>query len=151
MSNDAAPNSDDAAPPRRVRDVCLYFHVQRAARALARHYDRALRPAGITGKQFSLLIALSRPDPPPMGRLAAALGFDRTTLTANLKPLVRQGLVEVATDPDDKRARRMSLTDAGRDTIHRARPLWEKAQNEAEARLADQSPDAFRAALRAFD
>ena len=73
-----------------VRDSCLCLHTQRAARALARRFDEALRPAGLTNEQFSLLMALNRPQPPALGDVAALLGADRTTLTAALKPLVRR-------------------------------------------------------------
>src|SRR3954462_1197946 len=84
-----------------VRDHCLCLHTQRAARALARRFDQALRPAGLTNGQFSLLMALNRPAPAAMGEVAALLGADRTTLTALLKPLVRQGLATVGADARD--------------------------------------------------
>ena len=77
-----------------MRDTCLCLHAQRAARALARRFDEALRPAGLTNGQFSLLMSLNRPEPPTSGSVAALLAMDRTTLTANLKPLERRRLVE---------------------------------------------------------
>ena len=77
-----------------VRDTCLCLHLQRAARAVARRFDEALRPLGLTSGQFSLLMSLNRPEPPTIGRVAGVLAMDRTTLTANLKPLERRGLVE---------------------------------------------------------
>src|SRR5918998_2345804 len=85
----------------KVRDTCLCLHVQRAARAVARRFDIALRPLGLTNGQFSLLMSLNRPKPPAMGSVAALLAMDRTTLTANLKPLERRGLVQVEADPSD--------------------------------------------------
>src|SRR5262245_822329 len=97
-----------------VRDTCLCLHVQRAARALARRFDDALRPLQLTSGQFSLLMSLNRPEPPTIGSVANLLAMDRTTLTANLKPLERRGLVRVAVDPADRRGRRLSLTPAGR-------------------------------------
>src|SRR3954462_13685256 len=87
----------------RVRDACLCLHAQRAARSLARRFDEALRPVGITSGQFSLLISLNRPNPPTIGSVASLLAMDRTTLTANLKPLERRGLVALSVDPDDRR------------------------------------------------
>ncbi|HAU74937.1 MAG TPA: MarR family transcriptional regulator, partial [Agrobacterium sp.] len=75
-----------------VRDSCLCLHAQRAARALARLFDNALKPVGINNGQFSLLMSLNRPEPPPMGPVANLLAMDRTTLTAALKPLERRGL-----------------------------------------------------------
>jgi DNA-binding MarR family transcriptional regulator len=95
-----------------VRDHCLCMHVRRAARALAERYDEAVRPAGLTNGQFSLLMSLNRPAPPAMGDVAALLAMDRTTLTANLKPLEHRGLVAVAAESADKRSRRLALTDA---------------------------------------
>ena len=86
------------ATTHQVRDACLCLHVQRAARALARRFDEVLRPLGLTQGQFSLLMSLNRPEPPSMGGVAALLAMDRTTLTANLKPLERRGLVKIAVD-----------------------------------------------------
>src|SRR5262245_7476239 len=88
-----------------VRDHCLCLHAQRAPRVLARRFDDALRPLGLTSGQFSLLMSLNRPAPPAVGDLAELLAMDRTTLTANLKPLERRGLVRVAPDAQDRRAR----------------------------------------------
>src|SRR5580658_3718689 len=97
-----------------VRDCCLCLHVQRAARALARRFDQVLRPLGLTNGQFSVLMSLNRPQPPPMAPVAALLAMDRTTLTAALKPLERRGLVKVSPDPSDRRSRILQLTPKGR-------------------------------------
>jgi len=120
-----------------VRDNCLCLHVQRAGRALARRYDEALRPANLTNGQFSLLMSLNRPEPPNMGAVAELLALDRTTLTANLKPLERRGLVKVVQDRSDKRARRMVLTPAGRASLIAALPLWKEAQAHTERSVPD--------------
>src|ERR1700760_1412771 len=93
-----------------LRDCCLCLHVQRAARALARRFDDALRPFELTNGQFSLLMSLNRPEPPPMGPVASLLAMDRTTLTAALKPLERRGLVQITPDPTDRRSRILKLT-----------------------------------------
>jgi hypothetical protein len=82
-----------------VKDTCLCLHAQRAARALARRFDQALARFDITSGQFSLLMSLNRPEPPTIGSVAGLLAMDRTTLTANLKPLERRGLLTVSIDP----------------------------------------------------
>lgn len=102
-----------------VRDTCLCLHVQRAARALARRFDEALRPLEITNGQFSLMMSLNRPDPPSMSAVAAVLAMDRTTLTAALKPLERRGIVESFADPGDRRLKRVRLTTEGRPAARR--------------------------------
>src|SRR5437667_1778032 len=107
-----------------VRDTCLCLHLQRAARAVARRFDAALRPLGLTNGQFSLLMSLNRPEPASIGQISALLAMDRTTLTANLKPLERRGLVEVTVGAADKRSRRLRLTPAGGALLAVALPVW---------------------------
>jgi DNA-binding MarR family transcriptional regulator len=131
-----------------VRDHCLCLHVQRAARALARHFDDALRPVGLTQGQFSLLTSLNRAEPPNMGSVADLLALDRTTLTANLKPLERRGLVKVTVDAHDRRSRRLILTTAGREALAAAAPIWKRTHAQVERLLRAASADAMRAGLR---
>lgn len=134
-----------------VRDHCLCLHAQRAARALARRFDAALAPLGLTSGQFSLLMSLNRPDPPTLGSVAELLAMDRTTLTANLKPLQRRGLVDVAVDARDRRGRRLSLTNAGRDVLAAAAPVWRSTHADVDAELSAAEVDgaALRAGMRA--
>ncbi|MBN9024787.1 MarR family winged helix-turn-helix transcriptional regulator [Kaistia sp. MMO-174] len=133
-----------------VRDHCLCLAAQRAARALARRFDEALRPAGLTSGQFSLLMSLNRPVPPSIGSVASLLAMDRTTLTANLKPLERQGLLETAIDPQDRRSRLLTLTDAGRAALTAAVPIWQRMHAEVEAPLGEGVADLLRAGLMAL-
>lgn len=131
-----------------VRDTCLCLHLQRAARAVARRFDAALRPLGLTSGQFSLLMSLNRPEPASIGNVSTLLAMDRTTLTANLKPLERRSLVTVMVDGADKRTRRLTLTPAGRALLCSAVPAWRRTHADIEHRLAGQSPDRLRADLR---
>jgi DNA-binding MarR family transcriptional regulator len=133
-----------------VRDTCLCLHVQRAARALARRFDDAMRPLGLTNGQFSLLMSLNRPEPPGMAAVASLLGMDRTTLTAVLKALRRRGLVKVSADPADGRARLMTLTVKGRKLLARAVPVWRDTHAAVEALLRDGDSDRLRNNLRAL-
>jgi DNA-binding MarR family transcriptional regulator len=132
-----------------VRDTCLCLHVQRAARALGRRFDTALRPLGLTNGQFSLMMSLNRPEPPTIGSVAALLAMDRTTLTAALKPLERRGLVETLADPADRRNRRLKLTPAGGKLLASAVPVWKKT-HAAIDRLIPGDPGELRKSLRAL-
>ncbi|RXT53798.1 MarR family transcriptional regulator [Bosea sp. Tri-44] len=132
-----------------VRDHCLCLHVQRAARALARLFDEALRPFDLTNQQFSLLMSLNRPEPPPIGPVASLLGMDRTTLTAALKPLERRGLVVVAAGEKDRRSRLLAITPEGIALLARAMPIWQRTHDEVDARLTDIEPARLRQALQA--
>lgn len=134
----------------RVRDTCLCLHVQRAARALARRFDQALHPLGLTNGQFSLMMSLNRPKAPGIGPVAELLAMDRTTLTAALKPLVRQGLVTIEVDPEDRRGRMLHLTAKGKNLLSKAGPVWERTHSEVEAMLDEGEPDHLRRALSAL-
>jgi DNA-binding MarR family transcriptional regulator len=127
-----------------VRDRCLCLHVQRAARALARRFDEALRPLNLTHGQYSLLVSLNRPEPPRISDVAYLLAMDRTTLTANLKPLQKRGLLSVTKDPEDKRSRRLSLTEDGLDLLTQAVPIWRKTHDDVDKVLARPSPEALK-------
>src|ERR1700730_13673050 len=133
-----------------VRDTCLCLHLQRAARAVARRFDAALRSLGLTNEQFSLLMSLNREEPPTIGSVSALLAMDRTTLTANLKPLERRGLVKVTIDDADKRSRRLKLTPAGRALLVAAVPIWKKQHAAIEGSLIETQPDRLRDDLRAL-
>ncbi len=132
-----------------VKDRCLCLHVQRAARALARRFDDALRPFDLTNGQFSLLMSLNRPEPPSMGPVASLLAMDRTTLTAALKPLQRRGLLKVQNDPNDRRSRVLILTEKGRALLVRALPVWQKTHEEIEEQSPTVDWTAFRRNLLA--
>ena len=133
-----------------VRDTCLCLHLQRAARAVARHFDELMRPAGLTSGQFSLLMSLNRPEPPTIRAVAELLAMDRTTLTANLKPLERRGLVRIKVDRDDRRSRRLVLTTKGRAALIAALPAWQEGHAAIEPALAGHKTDRLRADLRAL-
>jgi DNA-binding MarR family transcriptional regulator len=131
-----------------VRDHCLCLAAQRAARTLARRFDEALRPAGLTSGQFSLLMSLNQPQPPSIGAVAGLLAMDRTTLTANLKPLERRGLVTTTIDPGDRRGRLVSLTKAGRTVLRSAVPIWRRIHKEIDGLLSPTDGKVLRGGLR---
>lgn len=133
-----------------VRDRCLCLHAQRAARALSRRFDEAFRHLDLKSGQFSLLMSLNRPQPPTLGAVAELLAMDRTTLTANLKPLERCGLIRVEKDADDRRLRRLSLTSAGEELLAQATPVWTRLHAEIEAQLTDPDAETLRTGLNAL-
>lgn len=130
-----------------VKDHCLCLAAQRAARALARHFDEAFRPLGLTNQQFSLLMSLNRPVPPQISSVAELLAMDRTTLTANLKPLEKRGLIETNVDPADRRGRLLSLTRAGKKLLAAATPVWEREHARVEEGLGKGEPSTLRRGL----
>lgn len=132
-----------------VRDHCLCLAAQRAARRLARRFDEALKPAGITSGQFSLLMSLNRPEPPSISAVASLLAMDRTTLTANLKPLTRRGMVDIITDEKDGRSRRIRLLDPGMAALNAAMPIWIGTHAEIDRAMGTAEVGDLRRGLRA--
>jgi DNA-binding MarR family transcriptional regulator len=133
-----------------LRGNCLCLHLQRAARAVARRFDQAFRPLDLTSGQFSLMMSLNSLDAPSIGYVSTLLAMDRTTLTANLKPLERRGLVTVRVDDVDRRTRRLILTPAGRAVLDAALPIWREAHAAVESLVGMSDPDRLRADLRAL-
>lgn len=115
--------------------ICNCLAVRQAARQLTQLYDEALADSGIRVTQYSILARLSRIEPATMQQLAETLVMDRTTLTHNLKPLERDGLVAIGVDANDQRARRLRVTSAGRKTLTAARAAWRRAQDRFEERF----------------
>ncbi len=130
-----------------VRDTCLCLHVQRAARALARRFDVAMKPIGLNNGQFSLMMSLNRPVPATMKSVCDLLAMDRTTLTAALKVLERRGLVKSAIDPKDRRGRLLTLTEAGMAMLSAALPIWTRVHAEIDAELGDGGAENVRQSL----
>jgi DNA-binding MarR family transcriptional regulator len=108
-------------------DDCACFSVRKAARAITRAFDAALAPSGLGATQFSVLAALAVERRFTMSELADWLGMDRTTLTRNLRPLVRAGFVTTKQGTDQRR-RLLRLMPAGRRALKTAFPLWRSAQ-----------------------
>lgn len=118
-----------------VRDRCLCFQAQRVARTLARRFDNAFQPVGITNQQFSLMMMVNTAGRPRIGQVADFLAMDRTTLTAALKTLERRGLVAVVRDEKDRRSRRLIVTAAGQKVLGAALPIWRSEHAKLEAEM----------------
>ena len=93
------------------------------------------------------MMPLNVSEPMKLGELATFLAMDRTTLTAALKALERRGLVQVSLDKNDHRARRLSLTKTGIETLAAAIPIWRTEHAALEAELSETNATKLRALL----
>lgn len=123
---------------------CVCATLRRAARAFSLLYDEALAPSGLRITQFSLLRAIARLAPVPIGDLAVAQALDRTTLSRNVAPLERDGLIE-QTPGSDRRVSEIRLTAAGQAAIARALPLWRQVQRRIRQEFGDEALSQLRA------
>lgn len=120
-------NTPDLETSKAAARGCLGLGVRKTARALSQLYDNVLAPAGIKGTQFSVLNAVYLLSGTGIQRLSEVLGMDRTTLTRNLRPLTKQGLVAIRPGAD-RRERHLDLTEDGRAKLAEALVLWQQVQ-----------------------
>ncbi|MFJ3487657.1 MarR family winged helix-turn-helix transcriptional regulator [Pseudomonas sp. NPDC090202] len=108
--------------------VCHVTHLRKATRRITLLYDALLAPTGLRSTQRGILMQVARCQVASMSELAAALMIDRSALAQNLKPLEREGWLNISVDPQDKRSRLVRLTQAGMNKLLESQPLWEQAQ-----------------------
>lgn len=95
-------------------EVCNCFTVRAAARHVTQFYDQLLAPTGLRTTQFSILAKLNRHGPLTIKALAEDMVMDRTTLSRNMLPLERDGLIRIEPTASDRRAKELHLTNAGK-------------------------------------
>ncbi len=139
-----------ASPGERVlpedRGACACTSIRLAARQLTELYDRALAPSGLRITQYALLANVDRSGTIAMTALATALVMDRTTLTRNVAPLARAGLLTLRS-AGRGRTKLVELTASGRSRLRSAYPYWQLAQQQYAAALgAEASRNLFQLA-----
>lgn len=139
------PEPSEAEP---LSAICNCLALRQATRQVTQLYDEELAAVSLRVTQYSLLSVLERRGATTLNDLARVLVMDRSTLGHNLRPLEREGLVALAVDPQDKRARRLALSPRGRAKLKAARPHWQRAQARFERTFGAAEAVALRASLR---
>ena len=116
---------------------CACFNLRKTVRVVTQLYDDALRAVGLRATQFTLLNVIYARQPVTVNQLADAVLTDRTTLTRNLKPLERDGLLTIQPG-SDRRVREVAITEKGKETLAAAHPLWREVQSRVSDGLGDQ-------------
>ena len=120
---------------REIEQTCAVFNLRKASRTVTQLYEEIMKPSGLLPTQFTLLVVTRALGPVAISRMAEALVMDRTTLTRNLKPLEREGLLSVSPGKADQRSREVSLTSNGLKQLEQALPLWQEAQRRVRRAL----------------
>jgi DNA-binding MarR family transcriptional regulator len=129
--------------------VCTCAAIRQVSRHMTQLYDACLAPFGLTVNQFSILSRLRRTGPRSINTLAREMLVDRTTLGRNVRPLEREGLLELAPDAADKRSWALTLTPAGVKRVESAREGWKKAQQRFEQAYGSERASELRRLLNA--
>jgi DNA-binding MarR family transcriptional regulator len=127
-----------------IPGLCNCTKVRRAARHITRFYDACLSESGIRVTQYAILGHLKHRGPKTMLELADLMTMDRATVGHNLRPLERDGLVTIEVSKTDRRARIVSVTNAGLERIALGRPGWDRAQAEFETQFGVRDAAAMR-------
>ena len=128
--------------------VCNCLAIRQAARQITQLYDAELAETGLRSTQYSVLARLARTGPMTQQELAEALVMDRSTLGHNLRPLEREGLVAIAIDREDRRARRLEITPTGKEKVKSAHAAWKRAQERFDSRYGETESAQLRQLLR---
>ena len=128
---------DDDPTQVRVAWHCTCFNIRRASRAVTQFYDQIMAPSGIKATQFTMLGAVAMMGSPSVTALSQQLNLDRTTLTRNLKVLVKMGLITISRG-EDRRERVVTPTEFGLTTIKEATPAWQEAQTSLAKSLGEE-------------
>ena len=136
-----------ATGTKQQKSSCNCTALRKASRRVSQLYDSALEPCGLRTTQRSILIQIFRSGTPSLGELAEALVMDRGALTHNLKPLERDGLLQITVDPQDRRNRLVALTAKGQRKLDESARLWKHAQDGFEAAFGSVKSAALREAL----
>jgi DNA-binding MarR family transcriptional regulator len=126
---------------------CTCLRLRKATRRITQLYDAFLAPSGLTAAQFGLLATVNARDGLSIGELADRMVMDPTTLTRNLRPLQKRGLVRIVAASDDRRRRSVAATARGRAAFQKAVPMWQAAQERLEAVLGATEIQRLNAAL----
>jgi DNA-binding MarR family transcriptional regulator len=129
------------------KNLCHCTALRKASRRISLFYDSALEPCGLRITQLAILNQIARSGAPKIGELAEALVMDPGALAHNLKPLERDGLVEIRSDPKDRRNRLVTLTAAGRKKREQSAAAWQRAQDAFEEAFGITKSPSLRKAL----
>jgi DNA-binding MarR family transcriptional regulator len=130
--------------------ACTVTPLRLAARRLEQLYDEELAPLGLKATQLALIAAihqLTRADQqgPTLQELAAVLAIQLSALTHALRPLVRDGIVELRQDAQDRRTKHSVLTSLGKTRLSEGIVRWAATNDQVEVVLGSASAAALRA------
>lgn len=128
---------------------CALRNLRMSTRAITQFYDKAIHNSGLKSTQFTLLNSiLTRPEGISIGDLAELAAMDQTTVTRSVETLKKSGYVDVLTDAQDTRKKKIVVTALGQSKLAIALPLWESAQKAVISQLGDETFDALLETLK---
>lgn len=125
-------------------NYCSNSALKRASRQLGQLYEDVLAPSGLKITQYTLLTQIKIGNETPLKLLAETMVMDLSALGHTLKPLQRDGLVELVPDARDRRVKRVRLTDKGEQLWENTHALWEEAQSRFDSAFGKEASENLR-------
>ena len=122
-------------------DYCFNLALRKSSRLITQFYEDRLSATGLKVGQFSILRAVNYTKETTNKELQSILVLDQTTLTRNLKPLLRDGYLQLAPHPEDGRLKIISLSESGKALYESAEPIWRKAQEDLQQKIGTEVTD----------
>ena len=141
-----SPDAVTGAPDL-VELQCACATARRVARLVTQLYDAHLRPINLESTQFALLSVLGSAGPSTQVAIGRRFGFEKTTLSRNLKLLRERGWI-ADSEAVSARERPCALTAEGRKRLKAAQPAWRRAQDALRASMGDREWQAMWTAFR---
>jgi len=113
---------------------CTCSNLRKGMRVVTQLFDNAMRSINLRGTQYTLLVLVLALGPISVSKLAEEMVTDRTTLSRNLEPMRRNGLIKIGRG-EDRRTRIVKITDSGRKKLEEAYPIWRKTQEDIKTKL----------------
>jgi len=133
-----ARSTDQPSIVDQISSGCLLGHWRRVNRVLSGIYEDEMRDWGLKSSQLNLLVAVAKAGPVRRIDLGKRLHLDPSTLTRNLKIMLRQGWIEETPDEADQRSARVHITSKGRKLLDSIAPAWKRAQARARQMLGSE-------------
>jgi DNA-binding MarR family transcriptional regulator len=131
---------------------CNSLATRKVSRRITQIYDTALGPCGLRSTQVHILgnLYARQKNPPTLNELAEAMVLDRSALGHNLRPLERDGFVELQENEQDRRQRHLVITRDGKIKLQEAFPLWVTAQERLTSLYGEEEMAELRKTLNAI-
>jgi MarR family 2-MHQ and catechol resistance regulon transcriptional repressor len=120
----------------------------KAHRSLQRHAFRSIEALDMCFSDFTVLELLLHKGPQPVNAIGRRIDLTSGSITTAIDRLEARGLVERGFDPDDRRARIVSLTKQGTSRIREVFAQHERAMDRAASGLSKTERDALSKLLK---
>jgi DNA-binding MarR family transcriptional regulator len=129
---------------------CFNLAMRKSSRLITQFYQERLSKTGLKVGQFSILRAVKICKETSNKELQSILVLDQTTLSRNLKPLIRDGYLKLSAHSEDGRQKIISLSPAGLALYEETLPIWKAAQDELQQKIGKTETDNILALTNIF-